>query len=74
MAKVRQPKKPHKSAPLLVSHTSLDKPSPGLLAPLNFKVPKDFRRAFKTYASQHDLKMVELLQQGFLLVKERHGE
>lgn len=43
-------------------------------APLNFKVPKDFRREFKTYASQHDMKMVELLQQGFLLVKERHGE
>lgn len=40
------------------------------LAPLNFKVTKEFRREFKTYASQHDIKMVELLHEGFRLVKE----
>jgi len=43
---------------------------PAKLAPLNFKVTKAFRREFKTYASQHDMKMVELLHEGFRLVKE----
>jgi hypothetical protein len=40
------------------------------LAPLNFKVAREFRREFKTFASQHDMKMVELLQEGFRLVKK----
>lgn len=40
------------------------------LAALNFKVARDFRREFKTFASQHDMKMVELLQEGFKLVKK----
>ena len=43
-----------------------------MLAPLNFKVTKAFRREFKTYASQHDMKMIELLHEGFRLVKEHH--
>jgi hypothetical protein len=33
--------------------------------PLNFRVPADFRRAFKTYAAQHDLKLNELLKLSF---------
>ena len=33
--------------------------------PLNFRVPADFRRAFKTYAAQHDLKLNELLRLSF---------
>ena len=49
-----------------------DGSEPATLAPLNFKVTKAFRREFKTYASQHDMKMVELLRQGFRLVKEHH--
>ena len=44
----------------------------GALAPLNFKVAREFRREFKTFASQHDMKMVELLQEGFRLVKKNH--
>jgi hypothetical protein len=44
------------------------------LAPLNFKVTKAFRREFKTYASQHDMKMVELLHAGFRLVKEHDAD
>jgi hypothetical protein len=43
------------------------------LAPLNFKVSKEFRREFKTFASQHDMKMVELLQEGFRLAKVQHA-
>ncbi len=29
--------------------------------PLNFRVPGEFRRRFKTYAAQHDMKLNELL-------------
>ena len=35
------------------------------LQPLNFKVPNDFRREFKTYAAAHDLKLNELLKRSF---------
>jgi len=35
------------------------------LAPLNFRVPMSFRREFKTYAAQHDLKLNELLRRSF---------
>jgi hypothetical protein len=42
------------------------------LAPLNFKVSRAFRREFKTYASQHDMKMVDLLHEAFRLVKEQY--
>ncbi len=44
------------------------------LAPLNFKVTKAFRREFKTYASQHDMKMVEVLHEGFRLVREHDAD
>lgn len=33
--------------------------------PLNFRVPADFRRRFKTYAAQHDMKLNELLYKAF---------
>jgi len=35
------------------------------LQPLNFQVPADFRREFKTYAASHDLKLNELLKRAF---------
>lgn len=35
------------------------------LKPLNFKVPADFKHAFKLYALQHDMSMVELLTKSF---------
>ena len=35
------------------------------LAPLNFRVSSTFRRQFKTYAAQHDLKLNELLRLSF---------
>ncbi len=34
-------------------------------APLNFRVSLAFRREFKTYAAQHDLKLNELLRRAF---------
>jgi predicted HicB family RNase H-like nuclease len=33
--------------------------------PLNFRVPAEFRRRFKTYAAQHDMKLNELLYKAF---------
>ena len=33
--------------------------------PLNFKVPADFRREFKTYAAQHNKKLNQLLYEAF---------
>ena len=41
------------------------RPTGEALEPLNFKVPASFRRAFKTYAAEHDLKLNELLQRSF---------
>jgi hypothetical protein len=44
-----------------------------VLTPLNFKVPHEFHREFKTFAAQHSKKMVEVLQEAFALLKEKHG-
>lgn len=37
----------------------------GNQAPLNFRVSSAFRREFKTYAAQHDMKLNELLRLSF---------
>jgi len=46
---------------------------PAALRPLNFKVPQEFHRDFKTFAAQHSKKMVEVLQEAFALLKEKYG-
>jgi hypothetical protein len=43
------------------------------LTSMNFRVPLEFHRQFKTYAAQHGVSMVQLLQEGFRLVKEQRG-
>jgi hypothetical protein len=43
------------------------------LTALNFKVPQEFHRDFKTFAAQHSKKMVEVLQEAFALLKEANG-
>ena len=48
-----------------------EKSPSGSLTPLNFKVPEEFHREFKTYAAQHSKTMVEVLQEAFSLLKER---
>jgi hypothetical protein len=53
---------------------NLDKPDPAGLAPLNFKVPAEFRREFKTYAAQRGTSMLKLLIEGFELYKQHHGK
>ena len=37
--------------------------------PLNFKVPRAFRREFKTYAAQQGKSMSQVLQEAFALYK-----
>lgn len=46
----------------------------GGLSPLNFRVPASFRREFKTYAAQHDLKLNELLRRSFEAYREAQGD
>lgn len=40
--------------------------------PLNFKVPSDFRREFKTYAAQHNKKLNQLLYEAFAALKAQN--
>lgn len=41
------------------------------LVALNFKVDRSFRRAFRTYASDQDMSMVDLLKKAFEVYKNR---
>lgn len=52
---------------------NLDKPDLAHFKPLNFKVPGDFHREFKTFAAAHGKSMLELLREGFDLVKKQWG-
>jgi hypothetical protein len=58
--------------PIAVVH-NLKQPQSGELKPLNFKVDPEFHRAFKAYAASHAISMVELLREGFELVKQHRG-
>ncbi len=50
-----------------------DSSESAVLTLLNFKVPHEFHRDFKTFAAQHSMKMVEVLQEAFALLKEKYG-
>ena len=52
---------------------NLSRPEAGQLKPLNFKVPPEFHREFKTFAASHGLAMVDVLREGFEMLKERRG-
>ena len=43
-------------------------------APLNFRVSPAFRREFKTFAAQNDLKLNELLRRAFDTYKRQEGK
>jgi len=58
--------------PIAVVH-NLKKPQSGDLKPLNFKVDPEFHREFKSYAASHGVSMVDLLREGFELVKKHRG-
>lgn len=42
--------------------------------PLNFKVPAEFWREFKTYAAQHNKKLNQLLYEAFSALEARHAD
>lgn len=48
---------------------SINRPSVEKLETLNFKVPSDFKKAFKGYAVAQGMTMVDLLREGFELSK-----
>lgn len=75
MANVPPPKRTGKGAPPPIQQTvgNLDKAPPTDLTPMNFKVPVEFHREFKAYAAVRGMSMVDLLQEGFRLIKEHHG-
>lgn len=52
---------------------SSDKRDAARAMPLNFKVPADFRREFKTYAAQHNKKLNQLLYEAFAALKAKHA-
>src|SRR5690348_8975883 len=56
---IRQPNSKHGEA------------APSSSTPLNFKVPHDFRREFKTYAARHNKKLNQLLYEAFAALKAR---
>ena len=44
------------------------------LMPLNFRVSAEFRRAFKTYAASHDMKLNQLLKISFDAYRRQQGD
>jgi hypothetical protein len=76
MAKVPAPKHSGKGAPPPVEQTigNVEKPEPADPVALNFKVPAEFHREFKSYAARQGMSMLELLHEGFRLVKHQRGE
>ena len=71
---VKQPpkRKSRKGAPppKLSASTNLLTSDPDDLKPLNFKVPATFKKEYKSYATDNDMTMVELLQSSFNLYKQ----
>ena len=53
---------------------NLDKPEPGDLAALNFKVPRAFRREFRRFAANRDKKMNGILIAAFGALKSESAE
>jgi hypothetical protein len=60
-------KKKHgtKGTPPDATTGNLKQPSNGEMVNLNFKVPPDFKRDFKTFCTEHDLKMKDALMEMF---------
>jgi len=52
---------------------NLKRPQSGDLKPLNFKVDPEFHREFKLYAAAQGISMLELLREGFEMVKQHRG-
>ncbi|WP_142849521.1 hypothetical protein [Telmatospirillum sp. J64-1] len=52
---------------------NLQRPEGSGLKPLNFKVSPEFHREFKSLAAMHGMSMLDLLREGWELVKARRG-
>lgn len=55
------------------THNNLDKPLVSDKENLNFKVSANFKREIKTYAASQGITLIDLLEEGFRLVKEKRG-
>jgi hypothetical protein len=74
MAKIPAPKsKKGKPPEPAAAPANLENADPNDLKPLNFKVPAEFHREFKTYAASHSMSMLVLLREGFEAVKKQRG-
>jgi len=68
------PKKQREAPPpLQETPQNLEKAPPLESETLNFKVTTDFKREFKVYAASRGITMIELLEEGYKLYKQRHG-
>ncbi len=72
MAKAPPPTRTSKGG--LRPRRTADTPDQPRAMPLNFKVPPDFRREFKTYAAQHNKKLNQLLYEAFAALKAQHAD
>lgn len=71
MAKIKRPQRSTKGVPPpeIAAPTNLSRSPDQELRPMNFKVSASFKREFKTYATELDMTMVDLLQQCFYYYK-----
>lgn len=53
---------------------NLSRPDREALKPLNFRVPGEFHRQFKTYAAARGMSMVELLEESFEAYRRGEAE
>jgi hypothetical protein len=72
MTKTPEPRKAAKPAARLSERGGADAPARD--TPLNFKVSAEFRRDFKTYAAQNNMKLYELLYKSFAALKSKNAE
>lgn len=54
-----------------VQKESREGAEPADLQTLNFKVPDTFKRAYKVYAAERGMTMLDLLKEGFELSKQK---
>jgi hypothetical protein len=51
---------------------NLDRPISSELEPLQFKVEPEFKKAYKIFAAESGLKMVDVLKASFELYRQQH--
>jgi len=52
---------------------NLERPDPGEMQNLNFKVTADFKRDFRIYAATHNLSLVKVLYKAFEVLRAQQG-